>query len=189
MNGQQQQPSVTSFIGSDHDPADQQRASGEGVPKSASSFRIQPDPTSTSYLPLLPVASMTHAFEQPNPPLLMGFSFQDPATKPHHEPTSQQWTLDQWSVSGITANRWRDSTKATTIQVSIDGSRSSINDHTRPAPSASRHCPSPRLVAMPIRQLQQQRLQHRSSSSTSGSSVSNDDVCRLKHVQSTQGGP
>ncbi|KAL6004044.1 hypothetical protein ACLOJK_004591 [Asimina triloba] len=32
----QQQSSATSFIGSDHDPADQQRASGEGIPKSAS---------------------------------------------------------------------------------------------------------------------------------------------------------
>ncbi|KAL6004235.1 hypothetical protein ACLOJK_004782, partial [Asimina triloba] len=36
MNGQQQQPSATSFIGSNHDPADRQRASGEGVPKLAS---------------------------------------------------------------------------------------------------------------------------------------------------------
>ncbi|KAL6004234.1 hypothetical protein ACLOJK_004781, partial [Asimina triloba] len=36
MNGQQQQPSTTSFIGSNHDPSDRQRASSEGVPKSAS---------------------------------------------------------------------------------------------------------------------------------------------------------
>ncbi|KAL5977830.1 hypothetical protein ACLOJK_036853 [Asimina triloba] len=35
-DGEIQQLSATSFISSDHDPADRQRASGEGIPKSAS---------------------------------------------------------------------------------------------------------------------------------------------------------
>ncbi|KAL5980620.1 hypothetical protein ACLOJK_028528, partial [Asimina triloba] len=69
-----------------------------------SSFRIQPDLTSASYLPSLPAASMTHTFEQPNPPLLMGFSFRDPGSSSifHHH---RQMLKSPSSISTIQANR------------------------------------------------------------------------------------
>ncbi|KAL6004043.1 hypothetical protein ACLOJK_004590 [Asimina triloba] len=91
ISSDQQQPSATSFIGSDHDPADRQQASGGGVPKSASQA-IRHHHIWSFVTEQLPIEDTSSPAQIPNPDGLKPISSSSsPSNQGRRHPSLKPW--------------------------------------------------------------------------------------------------